>query len=88
VSVGVLNLLAEARTAGEIAGLDASAVLSLATLEAAHAIGWGAGIGALEPGRRGDVAVFASTGGDPCEGVLAAPPRALLTALEGRVVHR
>jgi 5-methylthioadenosine/S-adenosylhomocysteine deaminase len=88
VSVGALDLLAEARAAGAIAGLDAPGVLSLATLEAAHAIGWGAGIGALEPGRLGDVAVFASSAGDPYEGVLAAPPRAVLTVLAGWVVHR
>jgi 5-methylthioadenosine/S-adenosylhomocysteine deaminase len=88
VSVGALDLMAEARAAGAIAGLDAPAVLSLATLEAAHAIGWGAEIGALESGRRGDMTVFASTAGDPREGVLAASTRAVFTVLEGRVVHR
>jgi len=88
VSVGALDLLAEARAAGAIAGLDAPAVLSLVTFEAARAIGWGSEIGALEPGRRGDVAVFASMAGDPCEGLLSASTRAALTVLEGRVVHR
>jgi 5-methylthioadenosine/S-adenosylhomocysteine deaminase len=89
VSVGALDLLAEARAARALAGLDAGAALALATVEAARAIGLGDEVGALGPGRRGDVAVFGVLGGDdPVAAVLEAPPAAWATFVEGRMVHR
>ena len=87
VSVGCLDLMGEARAALAIGGLDADTALRLATLEGAHAIGWGEAIGALEPGRRGDMAVFALAAGGPVESVLSGT-EVLLTLIDGKVVHR
>ena len=87
VSVGTLDLMAEAQVARSVAALDASESLELATISAARAIGWGSQIGALEPGRRGDIACFDVAAADPVESVLAATG-SRLTIVEGRAVHR
>jgi 5-methylthioadenosine/S-adenosylhomocysteine deaminase len=87
VSVGTLDLMAEARAARCIAALDASEALALATYSAARAIGWGDRIGALEPGRCGDIACFDFADADPVESVLAATG-SRLTIVEGGAVHR
>lgn len=89
VSVGALDLMAEARAAAAIARLDAQEALSLATLDAALAIGCGDSIGALGPGHWADMVVFGASGAeDPFESVLASPPAAHMTMVEGRIVHR
>jgi 5-methylthioadenosine/S-adenosylhomocysteine deaminase len=88
VSVGTLDLLAEARAARAVAGLGAACALELATVDAANAIGWSDAIGALRPGRHGDMALFSCTTADPVEAALAAPPHSLLTVVDGRAVHR
>jgi cytosine/adenosine deaminase-related metal-dependent hydrolase len=57
LSLAPMDLLAEARLAGELAGLGADAAVELATLGSARAIGWGDAIGALEAGRWADVVI-------------------------------
>lgn len=57
-SVGALDLLAEARIARELASLDAREALHLATAGAAVALGLAEEVGALTPGRWGDVAAI------------------------------
>jgi cytosine/adenosine deaminase-related metal-dependent hydrolase len=54
LSVGTLNLLAEARAARRAAGLDAPRALGLCTLEAARALGLDGEIGSLRAGKWGD----------------------------------
>jgi cytosine/adenosine deaminase-related metal-dependent hydrolase len=58
VSVGTLDLLAEARTARRLAGLDAVRTLALCTIDGAWALGLEREIGSLAPGKWGDVAVI------------------------------
>lgn len=79
---GALDLLAEARTAALVAGsagapaLDAEAVLRLATLGGAMALGLAAVAGSIEPGKAADlitidVGALSSQGGtQPAEAVL------------------
>ena len=55
VSVGDLDLFAEARAARALAGLDAAAALDLMTRGAARAIGFPEALGVLAPGAWGDV---------------------------------
>jgi cytosine/adenosine deaminase-related metal-dependent hydrolase len=73
VSVGDLDLWAEARAAG----LDGEEALRMVTLEGARSLGWEKDIGSLDVGKAADLAVFASLG----------HPAALLTVLAGRIVH-
>ncbi len=87
-SLSPIDLLAEARLAGELAGLDASGAIELATLGSARAIGWGDAIGALEPGRWGDVVVRQIgevAGGDrlPERLLQSSPERVVLTVIAG-----
>ena len=81
VSVGELDLWAEAETAG-LTGDDALRAL---TIEGARALGWEAEIGSLELGKAADLAVFSST-------ILHQPPpasrTAVLTVVSGRIVHQ
>jgi len=78
VSVGEPDLWAEARAAG----LGEADALRMLTIEGARALGWDSEIGSLEVGKAGDLAVLPGL----------ARPRpsspALLTVIEGRVVHR
>jgi 5-methylthioadenosine/S-adenosylhomocysteine deaminase len=92
-SVGVLDLLAEARAARALAGLDAEAALALATREAARAIGLEKEVGTLAVGRWGDVAAVAipdaATADAAMEAALASRPGDVAeTLLGGRTVHR
>lgn len=94
-SVGSMDLLAEARTARDLAGFGAEQSLAMATLDGARALGLETGIGSLTPGKWGDIAGLAlpegSTGSgfEPAELALASRPAdTLLTVLGGRVVHR
>jgi len=80
VSVGDLDLWAEARAAGFI-GNDALRAL---TIEGARALGWETEIGSLEVGKAADLAVFTSTN-------LHTPrpsSTAVLTVVSGRIVHQ
>ena len=93
VSVGRLDLLAEARAARVLGGLDAARALALCTLEGARALGMDGEIGSLAPGKWGDCAVIrpprGAAGAAPEEQVLASGPRDVLaTFVGGRDVHR
>jgi 5-methylthioadenosine/S-adenosylhomocysteine deaminase len=93
VSVGVLDLLAEARAARALAGLDAMAALDLCTVGAARAIGLEAEIGALESGKWGDATIVrigaASSAVEAVELAIASRPGDVVeTCLGGRTVFR
>lgn len=80
VSVGELNLWAEA----EAAGLRGDAALQGLTIEGARALGWDKEIGSLEAGKAADLAVFPSAA---LRGPSQPSPAALLTVVSGRIVH-
>jgi 5-methylthioadenosine/S-adenosylhomocysteine deaminase len=89
VSVGSLDLLAEARAARALAGLSWERALSLVTLEAARAIGLEQHVGSLAPGKWGDVAIIRlrETQHSPVEGVLtSAADQVMATYVGGRRV--
>jgi cytosine/adenosine deaminase-related metal-dependent hydrolase len=93
VSVGRLDLLAEAREAGGLApSLDADDLIELCTLSGARALGLDSHTGSLLPGKWADCAVVripANTGGTPAERVLASGPRDILrTYVGGKEVYR
>jgi 5-methylthioadenosine/S-adenosylhomocysteine deaminase len=91
VSVGRLDLLADARAARGLADLPAEQVLELCTLSAARALGLGSETGSLVPGKWGDCTVIRSGGvaGTPAERVLASSPADVLaTYLGGKEVYR
>jgi 5-methylthioadenosine/S-adenosylhomocysteine deaminase len=92
VSVGELDLLAEARAARALAGLDAARALALCTLDAARALGLEAEIGGLRAGKWGDCAVIQlhdGAGAAPEAMVLGSGPRDVLaTFVGGRDVYR
>ena len=81
VSVGALDLWAEA----EAAGLEGDAALRALTIDGARALGWDDEIGSLEVGKAADLTVFSSTD-------LHQPPptstTSLLTVVSGRIVHQ
>lgn len=92
-SVAPLDLLAEARAARELAGGPAEAALALVTTGAARALGLEAEVGALTPGRWGDLVAFRvplELAADRLpEAVLSrGPGEVILTSLAGRVRHR
>lgn len=58
LSVGSLDLLAEARAAQGLAGLDAETALALCTVGGATALGLEREVGSLEPGKWGDCVVL------------------------------
>ncbi len=81
VSVGELDLWAEAETAG----LRGDAALRALTIEGARALGWDREIGSLEVGKAADLVVFSSTHLHP------PPPTsitAVLTVVRGQIVHQ
>ncbi|MFL5513111.1 MAG: amidohydrolase family protein [Gemmatimonadales bacterium] len=91
VSIGRLDLLAEARMAGQEAGLTANQQLELCTIEGARAINLEAQVGSLEPGKWADCTVIRlpGTGATPAERVLASSQDDVLrTYVGGREVHR
>ena len=91
VSVNRLDLLAEARVAGQLASLGAEEQLKLCTLDGARAIGLDAETGSLRPGKWGDCTVIRldGPGGTPAERVLSSSPGdVLLTCVAGREVYR
>jgi 5-methylthioadenosine/S-adenosylhomocysteine deaminase len=92
-SVGELDLLAEARAARALAGLDAARALSLCTTGAARALGLEGEIGGLRVGKWGDAVVVRPARGAgsavPEEMALASGPRDVLaTLVGGRDVYR
>jgi 5-methylthioadenosine/S-adenosylhomocysteine deaminase len=90
-SIGALDLFREIRAAAELAGLQPTAGLELATLGGARALGLDREVGSLVPGKRGDlVAVrIGAAVEDPAGAVVAAAPAAVqLTVQGGRPVHR
>ncbi len=93
VSVGSLDLLAEARAAGSLAPLTADDLIELCTMGGARALGLDEDAGSLRIGKWGDCAVIRlvgnAAGSSPAERVLASSPRdVLLTCLGGRDVYR
>jgi cytosine/adenosine deaminase-related metal-dependent hydrolase len=67
-----LDLLAEVRYAAQrFPHVDPAAWLRMATLEGAIALGLGAEIGSLTPGKRADVIAVPCTAADPCEAIIA-----------------
>jgi cytosine/adenosine deaminase-related metal-dependent hydrolase len=90
VSVGRLDLLAEARAAGRLASLNAEQLLELCTLGGARALGIELETGSLVAGKWADCVVvrLPPTAGSPTERVIAgSPDDVLLTYLAGREVH-
>lgn len=92
VSVGSLDLLAEARAAERLARLTAHDLIALCTLGGARALGIDAETGSLRQGKWADCAVIRlakKLEGLPAEAILAgAPADVLLTCLGGRDVYR
>ena len=93
LSVGTLDLLADARAARALAGLDAATALSLCTRDAARALGLGSETGSLVAGYWGDCVVIRApaglAGASAEEQVLASGPREVLaTFVGGRDVYR
>jgi 5-methylthioadenosine/S-adenosylhomocysteine deaminase len=93
LSVGSLDLLAEARAARELGKLDAGRSLALCTIEAARALGLDGGIGSLAVGKWGDCVVIRTVPGsvatEPEELALASGPADVLaTLVGGRDVYR
>jgi cytosine/adenosine deaminase-related metal-dependent hydrolase len=93
VSVGRLDLLAEARASGKLVpSLSADDLIELCTLGGARALGLDSQTGSLVPGKWADCTVVrtsTSNGGTPAEQVLASGPQDVLrTYLGGKEVHR
>jgi 5-methylthioadenosine/S-adenosylhomocysteine deaminase len=91
LSVSRLDLLAEARAARALAGLDAGAALALCTLGGAAALGLDGETGSLEVGKWGDCMVLrpASAGGSAAERALeSGPDDVIATFVGGRDVYR
>ena len=91
LSVSRLDLLAEARAARALAGLDAESALALCTLGGASALGLDGEIGSLQVGKWGDCVVLrpSSAGGLPAERALeAGRDDVIATFVGGRVVYR
>jgi cytosine/adenosine deaminase-related metal-dependent hydrolase len=93
VSVGRLDLLAEARAAAGLApSLDPDDLIELCTLSGARALGLDSQTGSLRPGKWGDCTVVripVSSGGRAAEQVLASRPTDVLrTYVGGKEVYR
>ena len=93
VSVGRLDLLAEARAARSLARLTADAVIELCTLGGARALGLAGETGSLRIGKWGDCVVIRARNAveksSPAELALASSPADVqLTCLGGRDVYR
>jgi 5-methylthioadenosine/S-adenosylhomocysteine deaminase len=93
VSVGRLDMMAEARAARELSPLlDAHAVLELCTLGGARALELDSQLGSLESGKWGDCAVVRLQSAvvlDPAEAVLASRSSDVVrTYLGGKEVYR
>lgn len=92
-SVSPPDLLAEARAAGELAGLSAVEALRLATLGAAEAIGLDREVGSLEAGKWADLALIRIPEGVSVDrlpdAILGSGPQDVLaTFIAGQAVYR
>ena len=92
-SVAPLDLLAEARQARQLAGLDAQEALALVTLGSARAIGLGGEVGSLAEGKWGDLVALELPPCDSAEQLLEAvlgsgAGDVTATWLGGREVYR
>jgi len=92
VSVGTLDLLAEARAAASLASLSAEEAIELCTLGGARALGLESEIGSLRVGKWADCAVIALSGGakkdSPVENVLSSSPvDVVMTCIAGKDVY-
>lgn len=90
VSVGELDLLAEARAARILGSLGAEETIELCTLDGARALGLDSETGSLRTGKWADFTVIRLRGsGNPAEQVLASSREdVLLTYVGGREVYR
>lgn len=91
VSVGRLDLLAEARAAGGLATLDAEDLLQLCTLSGARALGIDAETGSLVPGKWADCTVIRlheGRRGVAGQVLASSPDDVLLTYVGGKEVYR
>jgi 5-methylthioadenosine/S-adenosylhomocysteine deaminase len=93
VSVGRLDLLAEARAARSLGGLDAAGALALCTSEAARALGLGGEAGTITAGKWGDVAIVrtseAPSADEAYECILASrTDDVVATVLGGRITFQ
>jgi cytosine/adenosine deaminase-related metal-dependent hydrolase len=93
VSVGSLDLLAEARAAAELVRLNPDQLIELCTLSGARALGLESEIGSLRQGKWGDCAVIRLGGREPnaapAQHVLgSSPDDVMLTCVGGRDVYR
>ena len=93
MSVGVLDLLAEARAMRRAAGLDAPRALALCTLDAARALGVDGEVGSLRTGKWGDCTLILLpadvTERSLLEHILATGPEDVVaTYLSGGAVYR
>jgi 5-methylthioadenosine/S-adenosylhomocysteine deaminase len=93
MSVGTLDLMAEARAARSAAGLEPQQALGLCTIEAARSLGLEGEIGSLRPGKWGDCALILlptdQTQRSVFERVLATgPEHVVATYLSGGAVYR
>jgi cytosine/adenosine deaminase-related metal-dependent hydrolase len=91
LSVSRLDLLAEARAARALAGLDAESALALCTLGGAAALGLDGENGSLQVGKWGDCVVLrpSSGGGSPAERALeSGRDDVMATFVGGRDVYR
>jgi 5-methylthioadenosine/S-adenosylhomocysteine deaminase len=91
LSVSRLDMLAEARAARALAGLDAESALALCTLGGAAALGLEGETGSLQVGKCGDCVVVRSTSasGSPAERVLqSGRDDVIATFVGGRDVYR
>lgn len=92
VSVGTLDLLAEARAARALSQLSADRLIELCTMGGARALGLESEAGSLRPGKWADCVVIRLAPGvedSAAERVLASSPEdVLLTCLGGRDVYR
>ena len=90
LSVGTLDLIAEARAARWIGGISAARALELITHEAAVAIGYDDVAGWLRVGGMADVAAISLSGemDDPVEDILTGQGDVLATFVGGREVYR
>jgi 5-methylthioadenosine/S-adenosylhomocysteine deaminase len=91
LSVSRLDLLAEARAARALAGLDAESALALCTLGGAAALGLDGETGSLQVGKWGDCVVLRAptAGGSPADRALeSGRDDVIATFVGGRGVYR
>jgi 5-methylthioadenosine/S-adenosylhomocysteine deaminase len=90
VSVGQLDLLAEARASRVLGSLSAEEAIELCTLQGARALGIDSETGSLRSGKWADITVIRPREmGTPAERVLASSPEdVLLTYVGGKEMYR